>query len=110
MIKARVTGDVGLLIETDAPPAWLAAAIDRAKLPGVVDVVPGAATVLVLTEPAADSRGELAARIAALPVAAPASDAEPVVEIPVRYDGPDLADVARLAGMSVDEVIAAHAG
>jgi len=33
-----------------------------------------------------------------------------VVEIPVRYDGADLATVASLTGLSVGEVVAAHAG
>jgi len=32
------------------------------------------------------------------------------VELRARYDGPDLAEVAREAGMSVDDVIALHAG
>ncbi len=36
-------------------------------------------------------------------------DGEPV-EIPVVYDGADLPDVAALAGISVDEVIARHTG
>ena len=31
-----------------------------------------------------------------------------VVELPIRYDGPDLADVARMSDLSVDEVIALH--
>ena len=30
------------------------------------------------------------------------------VEIPVAYDGPDLAEVARLTGLAEDEVVAAH--
>ncbi|MDP2342823.1 MAG: allophanate hydrolase subunit 1 [Deltaproteobacteria bacterium] len=33
-----------------------------------------------------------------------------VVEVPVRYDGPDLDDVARHAGASVAEVIRRHSG
>ena len=33
-----------------------------------------------------------------------------VVEIPVRYDGPDLVDVARLTGLGEREVVAAHTG
>src|SRR5215472_1649477 len=110
MIKARVAGDAGLLLDTDVPPAWLAAAIERAALPGVVDVIPGAATVLVLTGQGAADVAQLAATIAALPVAEPAASAEPVIEIPVRYDGADLADVAELTGLSVTDVIAAHAG
>ena len=32
------------------------------------------------------------------------------VEIPVTYDGPDLAEVARLTGLDEDEVVAAHTG
>jgi KipI family sensor histidine kinase inhibitor len=34
----------------------------------------------------------------------------PSVEIPVRYDGPDLDDVAALAGCRRDELIALHTG
>ncbi len=33
-----------------------------------------------------------------------------VVEIPMRYDGPDLPDVAAMSKLSVDEVIALHSG
>jgi KipI family sensor histidine kinase inhibitor len=33
-----------------------------------------------------------------------------VIEIPVSYDGPDLAEVARLTGLSVQDVVAAHTG
>ena len=42
---------------------------------------------------------------AARPVAEPH-----LVEIPIRYDGPDLADVAKLSKMSVDDVIRRHSG
>lgn len=33
-----------------------------------------------------------------------------VLEIPTRYDGPDLADVAARSGLSVDELVAIHSG
>jgi KipI family sensor histidine kinase inhibitor len=33
-----------------------------------------------------------------------------VLEIPVTYDGPDLADVARLTGLGEREVVEAHTG
>ena len=77
----------------------------------VTDIIPAATTVLVVVE---DKAGVPALRqaLATLPVAATeevvASDQ--VIEIPVRYDGADLADVAELTGLSVDEVIAAHTG
>jgi KipI family sensor histidine kinase inhibitor len=111
MIQAHAAGDTGLLIDTDQPPAWLAAAIAEASLPGVCDIVPGARTVLVISSPGESlPPAELAARIAALPVPARADAAAGAVEIPVVYDGPDLAEVAALTGLSVQEVIAAHAG
>ena len=104
----------------------------------VADVVPGARTVLLVaargiavervregvstldagtprtstTDPAAETRSRV------VEVRAPASP--PVVEVrapasletivPVVYDGPDLAEVARLTGLSEDEVVAAHTG
>ena len=41
------------------------------------------------------------------PAAAPEGE---TVEIAVTYDGPDLAEVARLTGLDEDEVVAAHTG
>jgi KipI family sensor histidine kinase inhibitor len=77
----------------------------------VVDIVPAATTVLVVV---ADEAGVAALRqvLATLPAAAAAEVAasDQVIEIPVRYDGPDLTDVAKLTGLSVKEVIAAHTG
>src|SRR6185312_4875378 len=96
MITATAAGDAALLFDTDRPPAWLAAAIEAADLPGVRDVVPGARTVLVIIEPGSAVLDELAARVAALPIAQPAAGETRLVELPVIYDGPDLADVAGL--------------
>ncbi|MEV5313454.1 allophanate hydrolase subunit 1 [Streptomyces sp. NPDC052610] len=73
----------------------------------VREIVPAARTVLLdgLTEP-----GRLAAELAAadVPPAPPRPGA--VVDIPVRYDGPDLADVAAHWGVSAQEVARIHAG
>jgi KipI family sensor histidine kinase inhibitor len=80
---------------------------------GVVDVVPAARTVLVRCAAPADVAdaqawvGDALLR-ASSDVGPPAAGA--VVEIPVRYDGPDLDDVARWAGVSVEEVVARHSG
>jgi len=106
--RARPAGDTGLLIETDQPPATLAAAITRAGLPGVIDVVPGARTVLVIIEPGGWELAELAAVIGQLPAGEPGVSDATEVQIPAIYDGPDLAEVARLSGLSVSEVIEAH--
>jgi KipI family sensor histidine kinase inhibitor len=122
-VKVRAAGDAALLVEAGAGPpvpARLAAAIAAMRLPGIGDIVPGAETVLVVTEPGRSDRGraDLGAlaeklRQVVLPDA-DVTDARsetpgaPVAEIPVRYDGPDLAEVAELTGLSVADVIARH--
>jgi KipI family sensor histidine kinase inhibitor len=90
---------------------WEAADAEAPGFTDVVEIVPAAATVLVVLSdnaPIAPVRQALAT----LPVAAasevPVSDH--VTEIPVDYNGPDLSDVAELTGLSVEEVIAAHTG
>ncbi|MBB2987332.1 5-oxoprolinase subunit B/C family protein [Terracoccus luteus] len=88
----------------------------------VVDVVPGARTLLVTvgTSDGAPPTGALVGiRSALLELATGGTGAtmgEPVVtrqdhaavEIEVVYDGPDLQDVAAATGLAVDEVVAAH--
>jgi KipI family sensor histidine kinase inhibitor len=108
MITATLAGDAAVLFETDEPPAWLAAAIAAAELPWVREVVPGARTVLVITEPGSVRLDELIATVGSLPVIEPEAMQTRLVEIPVSYDGPDLAEVAELAGMTVQEVISRH--
>ncbi|MEY9856171.1 KipI family sensor histidine kinase inhibitor [Catenulispora sp. GAS73] len=119
-------GDRALLVELDvktgaeaaeaAPePARLYRALMRDKPAGALEFVPAARTVLVRFDPALTSSGLLAARIGEVAramddeagAAGDAGDAD-VLEIPVRYDGEDLEDVARLAGLSVAEVVARH--
>jgi KipI family sensor histidine kinase inhibitor len=110
VIRALAAGDAAVLLEPAGErPAALAAAITAAGLPGVLDVIPGAATVLVTVEPGSWEPAELSRRLAgiAVPAGTPAA-AAPGLEIPVCYDGPDLADVAALAGLTREEVIARH--
>lgn len=99
----RRAGDRGLLVETSSPHA-LRAAILAAGLPGVTDVVPGETTVLVV---ASDGLELVERRLRSLePGAAGPPGRE--VEIPAVYDGADLAEVAELTGLTVDEVVARH--
>lgn len=103
-------GEAALLVEFDSLPEVLAfsAAAEAGRPEGVGDLVPGARTLLVCHDGLSPSAA--AAWIHALsstPVTAPPSAA---LEIPVRYDGPDLGAVAELTGLTVAEVIAAHTG
>ena len=108
----RPVGDAGLLIEVAelSEVLALADAVRATPPPGVLDVVPAARTVLLVLEPgtdlAATRRAVLELRLEA---GSDRVDGD-VIRIDVRYDGPDLAEVARLTGLTVDEVIAAHSG
>ena len=88
-----------------------AVAARAAGFADVVEIVPAATTVLVVVRDEAPI-APLRQALAALPVAAGGAVAtsDQVVEIPVHYDGPDLAEVARLTGLDVPDVIAAHTG
>ncbi|MET0434031.1 MAG: urea amidolyase family protein [Cellulomonas sp.] len=110
-------------------------ALRSSPLPGAVDVVPAARTVLVRFATRADARAALDGLEEAVAVAAGVHrdtdpptddpdrtdradrptddpDAAPLpaaVVLPVRYDGADLAEVARATGLSEDEVVHRHA-
>lgn len=101
MREVRRAGDRGLLVEAASPHA-LRAAVLAADLPGVTDVVPGEATVLVV----ASGGLELLERRLRDLEAGDEAPAGRSVEIPVVYDGADLAEVAELTGLSVAEVVA----
>ncbi len=104
-------GDRALLVEVDGTEevGGVRRALEAAPLPGQREVVPAARTVLVvLDRPPTDLDATALRR---LPVAdtGPARVA-PLVTVPVVLDGPDLADVARLSGRSVHDVVAALTG
>ncbi|WAL65726.1 5-oxoprolinase subunit PxpB [Amycolatopsis cynarae] len=86
------------------------ATVTAADLPDVLEVVPGARTVLVVAR--RGSRG--LARVRDLVEGADLDHppgAEPrLVTLDVHYDGDDLDLVARTAGRSVDEVVELHTG
>lgn len=101
-----------LLVELPDLDATLALfdALAADPLPGIAEVVPAARTLLVRTLPGHAADGRLAAAIAAVAPRATARAANPaeVIEIPVVYDGEDLAEVAAHLGLSVAETVAAH--
>ncbi|WP_305782632.1 5-oxoprolinase subunit B family protein [Symbioplanes lichenis] len=105
-------GREAVLAEVDDLDAALAlyAALREAALPGVVDLVPAARTVLIRLDPAVTSPREVRIAVAGLTVGAVDRGFVGTVEIPVVYDGPDLADVAGHLGISPADVIARHTG
>jgi KipI family sensor histidine kinase inhibitor len=105
-------GDQALLLEFDSTTdvlAW-AAALREAAVPGVLDIVPAARTVLLkLDGPRHQSavRRRLRTLRVAPDMAATAPPEEPTV-IDVVYDGADLTEVADRTGLTTAQVINAH--
>lgn len=110
-LTARPAGRHALLVElSDAgrTAAFHAEVLRRraaGTLPPVEEIVPGARTVLLdgVPDPAA-----LARELTGWEVPRGTGDDGDVVEIAVRYDGPDLADVAALWEVAPEDVAARH--
>ncbi|MCL6735410.1 5-oxoprolinase subunit B family protein [Streptomyces neyagawaensis] len=110
-MRAMPVGARALLIELDsgAEAEALHAELLRRCAAGdlaVTEIVPAARTVLLdgLEAPA-----RVAERLASWEVPSAPARAEEVIEIPVRYDGPDLPDVAAHWGVDEAEVVSIHA-
>jgi KipI family sensor histidine kinase inhibitor len=86
----------------------LYAALRDAALPGVVDLVPAARTVLIRLDPSATSPDAVRSAVASLSVSGAAVSDAGVVTIPVHYDGPDLSDVAEQVGVPAEEIVKMH--
>jgi KipI family sensor histidine kinase inhibitor len=111
-VRILPAGDAAVLVElADLEEAGrLYAALRRDPLPGTLDVVPATRTVLITVDRAVTGPDAVAAAVRVLPLTAAAAPADAgLVELPTRYDGPDLADVAALTGLGADEVVRRHA-
>ncbi|MBY3989764.1 5-oxoprolinase subunit PxpB [Rhodococcus fascians] len=101
-------GENALLIEFADLPETMSyhRSMVRDRPDAVVDLVPAARTVLVIFD---GVPAPILEWVAALePAVDDPTAASEAVTIPVTYDGADLDDVARLTGLSVAEVVAAH--
>ncbi|WP_377298119.1 5-oxoprolinase subunit PxpB [Rhizobium sp. SGZ-381] len=85
-------------------------ALCRQNLAGIREIIPAARTVMIEFDPALLSLETLATTLRGLDTAETASQAGACIEIPVRYDGEDLSDVAEVLNMSPEEVVRRHTG
>ena len=88
----------------------LLGALQAHPIHGVQELVPAARTILVQFAPHIISAAQLVQAIAACDVSGSVQRSEVLVQIPVRYDGEDLAEVAQLLGISPEEVVRRHSG
>jgi KipI family sensor histidine kinase inhibitor len=111
-MRALPVGQHGLLVEcadlreVEATYAELRA---HAAEIGATDIVPAARTVLLDGLRDVDAAADLVERLTPVP-GDPTSTTVRLVEVPVCYDGPDLAEVARQWRVSPDEVARIHLG
>lgn len=83
------------------------------QVPGIIDTVPAAQTLLVTfdTKQLTPNRcAEIIDSIELTPGSKGSIELADTIEIPMIYDGPDLKAVAQLTGLSVEDVIATHSG
>lgn len=110
-MRALPVGDDALLVEvsSDAEAQALHAELLRRRARGLLvvrEIVPAARTVLL---DGVEAPARLASELTSAEVPSVVSPAADSVEIPVRYDGPDLADVASHWGVDAPEVARVHA-
>ncbi|MGF6835769.1 KipI family sensor histidine kinase inhibitor [Paenarthrobacter sp. TE4293] len=109
--SVRPVGTRAVLAELDGLQDVLALQdmLNKSPLPGQVDVLAAAETVMVVGESASATRA-IGVRLLELELVTPEVTDSGLVVIDTVFDGDDLADVAELTGLSVDGVIAAHTG
>jgi KipI family sensor histidine kinase inhibitor len=107
----RQAGPRALLVELTDLSSVLAlhARLTADPLPGQLDAIAAAATVLLKFTTAADARAARAA-VGHVDLASAERSGGRDVTIKVVYDGEDLEEVGRLTGLGADGVIAAHTG
>jgi len=104
-------GDKAFLVELDGVDDVIAhhAGLAAARIDGVVELVPAARTILVQVDTGVASLSAVADRVRQVaPLGKVLTSDAAVVEVPVRYTGPDLADVAALLGVTPAEVVRWH--
>ena len=109
IISTRFAGTRSVLVELSDLDSVLAlgALLEASPLPGQVDVLAAASTLFIKTDGWASAQ-KISAAVLALELGSAPADAGSLVEVPVHYDGEDLAEVARLTGLSVEGVVNAH--
>lgn len=108
-VPIRAVGDRAVLVELPGLPEVLSlqAQLEAEPSEGQLDVVAAAQTVLVTAGSPRQAAG-IARRIRSLDFSVRPRAEEAHIDIEVVYDGADLAEVARHAGLSESGVIEAH--
>ncbi|MGY1823505.1 5-oxoprolinase subunit B family protein [Geodermatophilus sp. SYSU D00079] len=111
-MRVLPSGSTALLVElADLDEVLgLYAALTEEPVDGVVDVVPAARTVLLVVDPARTTLGAVDQAVRGRRPRTDRAGHGQRIELPVVYDGADLADVAAHLGVSPEEVVRRHTG
>lgn len=111
-MRVLPSGTTAVLVELDTLEQVMALydALVADPPPGVVDLVPAARTVLVVGDPGQTSPAALEVAVRRTPVRPGRRRAGELVEVPVVYDGADLAELAERGGCSPAELVRRHTG
>ncbi|ARO15995.1 hypothetical protein BVG79_p1000193 (plasmid) [Ketogulonicigenium robustum] len=103
-------GADAILVQLDSLDETLAlfAALRRAPIAGVTQLLPAAQTILVTFDRTRTTAAQIAGIISQRDTTATFQTQGRDIEIPVTYDGQDLAEVAALTSLTVAEVITRH--
>ena len=101
-----VTLGEGISVDTNARVHLLSHRLQN--IPGITSQSPAYASLLVRFDPLQLTHEELEALIAGTPLNLKTAPEPRIIDIPVHYDGPDLAEVAQLHLLTPAQVIEAH--
>ncbi|HWD02215.1 MAG TPA: 5-oxoprolinase subunit PxpB [Amycolatopsis sp.] len=108
----RPCGEHAALLDCDSLAQMTAAraTVEAAGVDGIIELVPGARSLLVVAAPGSTALTAVRRLLDDADLTHPPAGSPREVTLEVRYDGEDLELVARAAGVSVPEVIALHTG
>lgn len=109
-MRTLACGTTALLVELSDLDEVLAlyAALTDDVPHGVVDIVPAAHTLLLVTDPAVTTLAAVEDVVRATPPRADLRDWGDLLEVPVTYDGEDLAEAAEHLGCDPVELVRRH--
>lgn len=109
-MRVLPSGSTALLVELDDLDEVLALYATLAdELPaGVLDIVPAARTLLLITDPAAAPLASVEEAVRSAKPRSDLRDRSEHVDIPVTYDGEDLEEAAQLLECDVAELVRRH--
>lgn len=111
-MRLMPAGDTALLVELGDLDEVLSlyAQLDEDLPEGVIDLVPAATTLLLTIDPRGTDVERISRQVSGITVGSRERATTGEVEIPVVYDGEDLAEVGRITGLGERGVVEAHTG